>query len=298
MLVLNQEKSVKKIEGLFGKSSEGNLFQKEKVMLVHNPKKDVKESVYLFNTPGDTLNSKKKKETIFCTLSYPCKRMTCSSCVSIRRNYFIKHSFQFSKDNDLNCHLVVNWSCKDTDDVWQVVLKDIPIFTKLLSGRIGPYIRTLGLGESHNPHIHFLLRREKVSLIRRIAKIFYKKYPNKKFTVEEVTNDKFSIKEDRCRAITVVEKNAPGPHELLGYFFDQNFLPLFNHLARPKGLRIISGSRGVSYGFPKRKRIIRHEQLGFDIHDDGMCDEKNVSQEPERKNIDQVLVCDNSNLTN
>ena len=192
------------------------------------------------NHPG-TSNSNKKKERIVCTFHFPCKRMICSTCVTKRGDYLAESAYLFAKASGLDFHLIINWSCQDEDEVWKIMLKEIPELTKLLSGRIGPYVRTIGLGKNHNPHLHYLIRSELEPFIRKRAKAFNKKYPQNK--------------------ITVVGKKAREPLGLLGYFFDQNFLPLFNDPRRPKRLRILSGSRGVCYGFPSREQIRKLQRM-------------------------------------
>ena len=96
---------------------------------------------------------------------------------------------------------------------------------------MGKFVRSLGIGHSERtPHIHYLVAHDAALFLREMAR---------------------RVGPPETLIYPKVLKVAPDVGELLGYFFDRNFLPSYLDLDRPKGIRILSGSRGISYGFPK-----------------------------------------------
>lgn len=185
-----------------------------------------------FKSTGGTSNSRKRPR-IRCIPSWPCKRMVCSVCVRRRREYFINSGTQFSKRNHLESHVVVSWPLQQDEDPWLVLVQRMPELSKALSSApVGPYIRTLGVGAEHCPHVHFLVRCDSSLLIKK--------------TIDGWDNWKCNLHIDSVYDV----------EGLLGYFYDQNFLPAYNNPARAKRIRILSASRGMLCGFPKLKTTI------------------------------------------
>ena len=151
--------------------------------------------------------------------------MKCRECVSKRRNHFIYTGVKFSSHHGLNRHVVINWNSPQFEE-WPHLLKLSSELAKLSSGRIGKYIRCLGMGkQSRTPHIHYLLTEDGEAQLelRARAQLWMKHF--------------FSS----C---------VPDPEGLLSYFFDRNFIPTFDDRERPRGIRVLSASRGMPCGYP------------------------------------------------
>jgi hypothetical protein len=95
----------------------------------------------------------------------------------------------------------------------------------------------IDVGKTGTPHIHYLVNQSAVARIRKVVK---KRWPNTAF---------FQGEADEVRG-------------LLGYFFQKNFLPATLSISRPPRMRLLSGSRGIRYGFPSLAEIERLKASG------------------------------------
>ena len=183
-----------------------------------------------------TLNSRNKK--IRCSDKFRCKRMTCEVCMRIRRRYFVENGVKFASVNALDTHLIVSWHWSSIvkmdnyhveQDQWLPLVVRTGILSKKMSGvKAKPYIRVLAIGKKGCPHIHFILSEAVANKVRKICdKRWGKKVETNHIRIHDV-------------------------QQLLGYFFDQNFLPTVNRLDRIKGIRLITASRPMRCGFPTR----------------------------------------------
>ena len=160
--------------------------------------------------------------------------MTCQNCKIRRRNFFISRGFQHAVDKGLIFHVIVSWiNFKETDDRWLKLIINSRTLSKTLSGaKMGAYIRVISLGKrSSTPHAHYLVNKETANLIQRVA---HKKWSQDKVRVH-------------IRQIIKI-------HPLLGYLYDNNFIPSQNDPERIKGIRLLSASRPMKVGFPTLKQ--------------------------------------------
>lgn len=187
---------------------------------------------------GTTINS--KTWGVRCDEDWPCKRMSCQSCAYRRRNAFVREGHRFSERHDLHFHFVVSWPLQPYEDAWGKLLTQSSILSKAASPKVGKFVRSLGIGHSdRTPHIHYLVSQDAALFLRETAR---------------------RVGPPETLIYPKVLKVAPDVGELLGYFFDRNFLPTYLDLDRPKGIRILSGYRGMSYGFPKYRACRRSPQ--------------------------------------
>jgi len=166
-----------------------------------------------------------------CTREWPCKKMSCKHCVFKRREYFLRNGGAFVRKHSLNVHFTISWPLTAGEDYWSKILTIYPALRKKLSPRIGKHIWVLGIGEiKRTPHVHYLITEESVNLVYTYAK-----------------------KIRKVNVITHVKK-ANDPETLLGYLYDKNFVPATSDPERPPRTRVMSGSRGMRYGFPPTKK--------------------------------------------
>lgn len=182
---------------------------------------------------GATLNRKSPRVTGFKCGGWrrPCRRMECNLCAEIRRQYFVEAGTFMVKKLGLLLHCTITLHHSEFDDPWLRLPTLSILLTDHLNKKIAPFIRTLALGRSRRtPHVHYLIR------------------PSNAETLEALIREHFP---DGSRAFIDSQPayDVPG---LLDYHFRQNFLPTATDPNRIKGLRLISGSRGVmTFGFPK-----------------------------------------------
>lgn len=180
---------------------------------------------------GKEVSLNSKKRSIRCSDNWLCKRMTCSFCRLKRRAFFVNNATVYCAAHEINTHFIVSWRRLSKEHPWTTIQRQLPKLSKAASGKIGKYIRTIGIGgRCSTPHIHYLLQSERVEKLRGIA---LRKGPPGTDVEVDVTYD---------------------PEGLLGYFYDQNFLVAHLDPERPRRIRIISGSRGSPCGFPKHYR--------------------------------------------
>jgi hypothetical protein len=182
-----------------------------------------------FLKSGATLNSKKHKAT-YCSEFRPCKRMTCDGCSDRRRKYFIGVGLIRAVHFGLDTHVVISWPLKDGECEWSVLNGSVYKLSQATNGKRGEYIRVAALGEKRTPHIHFLVTHAVAMLIRNKAL-------------------KGSLRTPRIS----IDK-AFDPESLLGYFYDRNYEHTYLLPDRPKRIRLLSGSRGMSYGYPGKNQ--------------------------------------------
>lgn len=176
---------------------------------------------------GVTLNSRR---VIRCDEDWHCRRMSCGACVFRRRNSFVREGTRFASYYGMNQHVVVSWPLKAGEDAWPKLLGLSSRLSKAASGQIGKYIRSLGIGaKNRTPHVHYLVSNEGADNLEGIARYLG---PSELLVFRERLANDFQTE------------------TMLGYFYDRNFLPTYNDPERPRGIRILSGSRGMRYGFP------------------------------------------------
>jgi hypothetical protein len=185
--------------------------------------------IYELIKSRSTLNSRYR---IICTESRPCKRMFCVQCYKKRRAFFISKGRQLIVHNKLDCFATLSLTC-DTDGPWGSVTRVTPKLSKQMSGKIGKYIRCISIGEgASTPHIHYILS---------------------KMAGEKLDQITFVMKE---RSSFCKEKifDSSG---VLGYMFDQNFMYTFLLPDRPRRIRLLSASRQMPCGFPKKFTVAK-----------------------------------------
>lgn len=188
-----------------------------------------------------TLNS---KVIYICLDKRPCKRIrTCNSCRLKRRYFFVQSGCDFSKKYNLDSFITVSFlSLNDRGDWAEFLELARSLSKKSTSSHKMKYIRTLGMGSRLCAHIHYLTTMAGAQKIKLLAR-------SKSFK--------------RSSSVNICIKKADDLGGLLGYFYDQNFIPAFCDPLRPKGIRILSASKGMPCGFPslknKRKYPITQE---------------------------------------
>lgn len=176
---------------------------------------------------GVSLNSSQR--SIRCTDKWLCKRMTCSHCRLKRRGFFVNNATAYCEGHQIDTHFIVSWRRYNREHPWTTIQRYLPELSKSASGKIGKYIRTIGIGSRcSTPHVHYLVQAERIESVKKTA---LRKGP--------LGTD-----------IEVIK--AHDPEGLLGYFYDQNFLVAHLDPERPRRIRILSGSRGSPCGFPKQ----------------------------------------------
>jgi hypothetical protein len=193
---------------------------------------------------GETLNSRSMRSR--CTECWPCKKMKCVSCRKRRREFFVRCGIIFSHQWCHTTHLVISWPWNsEVRNSWDVVVNSMDVLSKFMSGRkVGPYLRVTSVGPDGCPHVHFLVADITCEKIKRIVS---QKWP-----------------------AIATKVNSSQIHDfegILGYFFDQNYIPSQNDPDRIKGIRLTSATRPMPCGFPTHKqerqiRIIENDFLG------------------------------------
>lgn len=182
-----------------------------------------------------------------CTKRRECRR--CNHCMDKWRKHFITEGVAHIKQHTLNSTIAVSTLRPlAITDPWLTLSGLSTACSRLLSGRIGPYIKVLGIepkkrnkdGTFETPkfgeafqfvilHIHYILKNDAASIAQRLAA---KKIPH-------VGVGKIIHLQD--------------PENYLGYLFDENAKPTFCDPDRIKGTRCITASRPMRYGFPRTK---------------------------------------------
>lgn len=179
------------------------------------------------NTVGEaSLNSRKPR--IKCTRSWPCKRMACLSCRMRRRTFFVARGSAHSRKYGLSRFVTVSWVFVGSGDSWLKLVSLNGDLSKTLSGmRAGPFIRVISIGErARTLHAHYIVRETTADIIQQVVR---KKW---------------------AQIARVHMKPIANIYGVLGYVFDQNFLPSYFDLERIKGIRLLSASRPMPTGFP------------------------------------------------
>lgn len=177
-----------------------------------------------------SLNSPLQK--IPCSKRWNCKRMTCQSCKSTRREYFVNCGLLFGKQWQLDTFVTISWKWIDGwENSWYVAINNMDKLSKNLnSKRIRPYIRVLAVGSKNCPHVHFSLTKTHLQkLIKVVAQVW------------------------RREEVDIQIKPIHNLKKLMGYFFDQNYLVSQLDPDRTKGVRLITASRPMPCGFPTKR---------------------------------------------
>lgn len=183
-----------------------------------------------FITAGATENTARIVRK--CREFRPCKRTICWDCQERRRAYFVEAGTLLAEKKGLNLHVTVTWSLSSGDTPWEGLVDLSAVLSKRLTGRIGPFIRTLAIGKRDAPHVHYLINADFKKRFYFLAKSNCPK-GSRIFIDSELTYD------------------VSG---LLDYFFNRNFTPTVNDPRRVKGIRLLSGSREkMTYSYPRTK---------------------------------------------
>ncbi len=167
-----------------------------------------------------------------CREFWPCKRTHCDSCQERRRHYFTEAAAWFAMARGMNLHCSISWPLDEGADPWHQIVYLSSMLSTHLTGRIGPFIRTLALGKQDTPHVHYLINADFKDRFYQLAK-------------------ENSPEGSRIFIDDELVKNVGG---LLDYFFVKNFSPSVNDPRRIKGTRLLSGSRGeFTYSYPKTR---------------------------------------------
>jgi hypothetical protein len=194
------------------------------------------EPTHLRST-GVTLNSRR---VIRCDEDWHCRRMSCGACVQRRRNCFIHEGARQASYHGMYHHVVVSWPLQAHDHVWSKLLNQSSLLSKAASGRVGKYIRSLGIGaKARTPHVHYLVTREGAEVLYHFAR---QSGPPETLIFREGLNDGLQLV------------------AVLGYFYDQNVVPTYNDPDRPKGIRILSGSAVCAMDFRSNGDLRGHHE--------------------------------------
>lgn len=121
------------------------------------------------------------------------------------------------------------------------------MMSERLTGRVGPFIRTLAIGlRKEAPHVHYLIRPDRAEMLEKLVKKYAPEGTRKFIDVEA----------------------AYDVSGLLDYFFQKNFLPSVTDPNRIKGVRLISGCRGITYGYPKKAHWVELARIRNEYAED------------------------------
>lgn len=184
---------------------------------------------------GATLNSPRKWPK--CHLSRPCKRVqVCDGCRSRRRQYFIEMGSRIVLQKRLTTLLTLAWT--NSECPWSVLLGRAIKAISIVRKNGGKQIRVMAIGTQRTPHLHVLLAPHNCELsCKRIRSLPAPERP------------------------TIQYKGIAEPKGLLGYIFDQNYMPTLSLTDRPRRIRLLTGCRGMSYGYPPRHEWERYLNL-------------------------------------
>lgn len=181
---------------------------------------------YALLLAGESLNS----PLSFCRPNWLCKRMRCSRCREIRRNYFVSQGVPFVELNNISHFVTIRWYPQANARPWQLLVRQHKEFWNQVYRKSFKYIKCLALGsEDDTPHLHMLIPEHVIPLIKQKS---LKCSPSREFDSRHIYNDR----------------------KLLGYIYDKNFIVTHLHPDRPTRIRVLTGSRGMKYGFPIREK--------------------------------------------
>lgn len=168
-----------------------------------------------------------------CREFMPCKRTSCDECQERRRHYFTEAATAFAIERGMNLHCTISWPRGEGEDPWHQLVYLSSMLSKCLTGRVGPFIRTLALGRQEDtPHVHYLINAD---------------FKDRFYSLAKGNSPEGS----KVFIDTELVKNIGN---LLDYFFVKNFTPSVNDPRRIKGIRLLSGSRGkFTYSYPKTR---------------------------------------------
>lgn len=177
--------------------------------------------------------------TWICAPHHPCKRSDCPYCYEVRRKYiFGTGIFLVEALPDL-CHVTISWSSQSLN-WWQGLKKRNLAVSHRLSVEKFFYISVIAFGEScFTPHTHMVTTSRRFN---RLAEIFHRI--------------------DRASTVSAPQQIATA--SLFTYLFDKNLYQSLSDQTRPRGMRVISGSRGLCLGFPNHEvyqRYVRHKVI-------------------------------------
>ncbi len=199
----------------------------------------------LFKKRGPTRNCihTATKRYLHCTFQRPCKRHNCDQCQPKRRQYITVVGAHVARLRGLNFHCGITTTVgpqgRDDRDPWQVANTLATNVSRTLRGRIGPFIRVAAVSYKAQysfPHLHFIIQRP---VTEKFLYLLRRKFGKKRMHVWADPNPTYDIE------------------GLLGYLFDQNYLPAVSDPNRIKGRRVWSGSRGLCYGYPNKHELKR-----------------------------------------
>ncbi|PIU01288.1 MAG: hypothetical protein COT74_01945 [Bdellovibrionales bacterium CG10_big_fil_rev_8_21_14_0_10_45_34] len=168
----------------------------------------------------------------------PCKRLECEGCEDRRKSYFVEAATLLALSRGMIFHCTISL-IGDPSDAWYRLLTLSSGLSKYLTGKIGPFIRCLSVDpESSTPHVHYLIPGDKLQIFQRLCK-------------------KYLPPEQRVFVARSVAYDVEG---LLEYFWS-NFMDAMTDPQRIKGLRLLSGTRGITYGYPRKRHYLALQEM-------------------------------------
>lgn len=174
--------------------------------------------------------------SIKCYEKRPCKRIaSCDPCRLRRRDFFVAQGMPFLDKNKITHFVTVRWEESEPYKAWETVLREYPLIWKKMTRLFPRYVRCLAIGELDTPHVHFLLE---ARLVQPLSAMAFSSDSFRGFHEDEI-HDQAGV---------------------LGYLYDQNFYETFIRPDRPKRIRLLSGSRGMKYGFPDGRENLKEDR--------------------------------------
>lgn len=222
---------------------------------------------FKFKSPEGSLNSTYPK--IKCTKNWNCKRMQCETCAYKRKQFFVNCGLICTKQWGLDTFVTISWRWQNpANNSWCVATSNMSKLSKKMTcKRIRPYIRVLAVGNKNCPHVHLSLSKLNAQkLLLMCPKLWGKK-------------------------VNIDSKPITDAAELLGYFFDQNFLISYKDHRRVKGIRLLSASRPMPCGYPSFKafsmadKFAQNTNLNFPLESTAFKDFFKMLKLKRRKNV-------------
>lgn len=176
-----------------------------------------------------------------CAEHNPCRRTDCDSCMERRRQYYVCMGARHARSLGLDKHVTLSWLLGPGEIAWERLVTMSSMIPKRLTGRIGPFMRVLAIGDADTPHVHYLIRSE---FEHRFILLAREHSPN------------------QARTRIGCPKEIYDMEGILDYFFVKNFAPTAIDPRKVKGTRLLSGTRGdLTYGYPRSQHWNRYEDL-------------------------------------
>lgn len=192
-------------------------------------KKSVEVPFYKVLPPLNYLN-----DEWVCKGNLPCKRMSCLTCRASRRTYTILSNYLELRKVPSVDFVSITW-LGEAKGSWPVFRSFFNKAGKFLADSRQKFLRVTGVGKRRRHiHAHFLIPTPVNSGFIKYCK---------------------RICNDGARTHSATVDRSGGLFKVLGYIYDENFVPSFFDPERPAKMRLISGTRGISFGYPNRQRF-------------------------------------------